>query len=148
MHPDLGPMVGSWRLSTVEATFSDTGERAATFGPDPNGRMMLSPCGRITFLIMKSNRSSAPNDAARATLCNETIAWSGTVRPASPGEFVTKVEVSLFPEEIGTEKPRRFRLDGDRFIITVTERTSRVTHGRLAVSELIWRREYPAADVD
>jgi hypothetical protein len=140
-NDDLGPLVGSWRLVSVEATFSDTGEHAATFGPEPNGRMVLTPAGRIMFLITKSNREPPTGDAARALLFNETIAYSGQVRLASPGKFVTKVEISLFPEEIGTEKLRLFAIDGDRLTITRPEQTSRVTKGRRAVSNLVWRRE-------
>jgi hypothetical protein len=142
-HPnaDLAPLVGSWRLVSVEATFTDTGERAATFGPKPNGRMVLTPAGRIMFLITRSERQPPASDAARATMFNETIAYSGQVRVQSPGSFVTKVEVSLFPEEIGTEKLRLFAIDGDRLVITRPEQTSRVTKGRRAVSNLVWQRE-------
>jgi hypothetical protein len=140
-HPDLGPLVGSWRLLSVEATFSDTGERVATFGPNPNGRMVLTPAGRIMFLITKANRQSPANDAARATLFNEAIAYSGMVRLEGPGRFVTTVEVSLFPEEVGTEKLRLFTIDDDHLIIRRPEQPSRVTQGRLAVSDLVWVRE-------
>jgi hypothetical protein len=141
MSSDLGPLVGSWRLVSVEATFTDTGERAATFGQEPNGRMVLTQAGRIMFLITKSDPQPPTCDAARATLFNETIAYSGQVRTHNPGQFVTTVEISLFPEEIGTEKLRHFAIDGDRLVITRPEQTSRVSQGRQVVSKLIWQRE-------
>ncbi len=140
-HSDLGPLTGSWRLESVEATFTDTGQRAATFGARPNGRMVLTQAGRIMFLITQSARQQPANDAERAKLFNETIAYSGQVRLEGPGTFVTTVEISLFPEEIGTEKLRLFEIDGDRLIITRPKQTSRVTQGRQAVSKLIWLRE-------
>jgi hypothetical protein len=139
--PELAALVGSWRLLSVEATFTDTGERVATFGPAPGGRVVVTQAGRIMFLITKSDREPASNDATRAALFNETIAYSGTVRPAGPGQFVTAVEISLFPDEIGTEKLRHFKIDGDHLIITRPEQTSRVTKGRVAVSNLTWLRE-------
>jgi hypothetical protein len=138
---DLGPLVGSWRLLSVEATFTDTGECVATFGAAPNGRVVITSGGRIMFLITKADRQPPADDAARATLFNETIAYSGSVRLAAPGRFITTVEISLFPEEIGTEKLRHFAIEGDRLIITRPEQTSRVTLGRVAVSNLIWERE-------
>jgi len=143
MNPaeDLVRLVGSWRLLSVEATFTDTGEQVATFGANPQGRVVLTNAGRISFLITKSNRQTPANDTDRAAMFNQTIAYSGTVRFTNPGEFVTTVEMSLFPEEIGTEKLRRYKLEGDRLIITRPEQTSRVTKGRKAVSTLIWRRE-------
>jgi hypothetical protein len=140
-HPDLIPLVGSWLLQSVEATFIDSGERVATFGVSPSGRMVLTQAGRIMFLITKSDRPPAGSDIEKATLFNETIAYSGAVRSAGPGQFVTTVEMSLFPEEVGTEKLRHFEIDGDRLIITRPAQTSRVTKGRLAVSNLIWVRE-------
>jgi hypothetical protein len=143
-HSDFGALAGSWRLLSVEARFTDTGERVATFGPDPSGRMVMTRSGRIVFLITKSNRPPPENDAGRAALFNQTIAYSGMVRLAGPGQFVTTVEVSLFPDEIGTEKSRLFKLDGDRLTITRPEQTSRVTQGRVVVSELIWEREKTA----
>jgi hypothetical protein len=74
-------------------------------------------------------------------LFNETSAYSGQFRLEGPGKFVTTVEISLFPEEIGTEKLRLFAVGGDRLIITRPEQTSRVTEGRRAVSNLVWQRE-------
>ncbi len=79
--------------------------------------------------------------SARAVLFNETIAYSGTVRLTGAGELTTTVEISLFPEEVGAEKRRLFTIDGDRLTITRPEQTSRVTKGRVAVSNLVWVRE-------
>ena len=140
-HPDLGPLIGSWRLVSVRATYADTGEQVATFGAAPVGRVILTPAGRIMFLITKSNRRVPENDAERAVLFNETIAYSGTVRLSGPGEFTTTVELSLFPEEIGTEKRRLFTIEGDRLTIRRPAQTSRVSQGRVAESVLIWERE-------
>jgi hypothetical protein len=125
----------------VEATFTDTGERVATFGASPSGRMVLTRAGWIMFLITKSERRPAGSDIEKATLFNETIAYAGAVRSAGPGQFVTAVEISLFPEEVGTEKLRHFEIDGDRLIITRPKQTSRITKGRVAVSNLVWVRE-------
>jgi hypothetical protein len=47
----------------------------------------------------------------------------------------------LFPEEVGTEKLRHYKIDGDRLTIRRPEQTSRVTKGRRAISDLIWARE-------
>ncbi len=142
---ELEALAGSWRLISVSATFPDTGEQRATFGDNPTGRMVMTPSGRIMFLITKSHRHPPVDDAAKGALFNETIAYSGTVRLDGPGAFVTTVEMSLFPEEVGTEKRRLFTLDGDRLIITRPEQTSRMTKGRPMISTLIWTRERPAA---
>ena len=138
------PLTGSWRLVSVQATYADTGEQVATFGTAPSGRVILTPASRIMFLITKSDRRPPESEAERAAMFNETIAYSGTVRFSGPGEFTTTVELSLFPEEIGTEKRRLFTIEGDRLTIRRPAQTSRVSQGRVAESVLIWEREKPA----
>jgi hypothetical protein len=71
--PDLSLLVGSWRLVSAGATFTDNGERVETWGLDPVGRMMLDVGGRIMFIFTKPNRQPPTNDADRATLFNELL---------------------------------------------------------------------------
>jgi hypothetical protein len=141
--PALAPLVGSWRLLSTTATFTDTGERVETFGSNPTGRMVLTPGGRITFLITKSDRQSPTNDAERAALYNSMISYTGMVRLDAPGQFVTTVDVSLIPSEVGREKLRLFTVDGERLTIRLPEQVSRFGHGRKSVSELTWVGEPP-----
>jgi hypothetical protein len=137
----LDALVGSWRLLSVEATVTDTGEKVATFGQQPSGRVVVTPDCRIMFLITRSDREKPGNDTEQAMLFNATIAYSGLVRMDGPGALITTVEISLFPEEIGTEKRRLFSIDGNRLTITRPAQTSRVTNGRVAESRLVWARE-------
>jgi hypothetical protein len=70
-YPDLSPLVGSWRVLSFAMTFTDTTERVEPYGPNPDGRMMLDPGGRIMFLFTKPGRQPAVDEAGRATLFNE-----------------------------------------------------------------------------
>jgi hypothetical protein len=144
-NSDLGPLVGSWRLISTTATFTDTGERVETFGPNPDGRMMLSPNGRIMFLIMRANRKSPTNDKDRATLYSNMISYTGIVRLDGPDRFITTVDMSVIPSEVGIEKLRLFAVDGDRLTIRLPENQSRFAKGRMTVSELVWVREHSAS---
>jgi hypothetical protein len=145
--PDLGftPLVGSWRLLSASATFTDNGEGVETFGPNPSGRMVFTPGGRIMFLIMRSDRRPPTNDAERATLFNSMISYTGLARLDTSGQFITTVDVSLIPTEVGGEKLRLFLVEGDRLTIRLPEGVSRFGQGRRSVSELVWEREHPAA---
>jgi Lipocalin-like domain len=144
-NPDIGPMMGSWRLLSTVATFTDTGERVETFGPNPSGRMAFTSGGRIMFLIMRSDRHSPENDRERATLFDNMISYTGLVRFDGPGRFITTVDVSLIPTEVGTEKVRLFAVDGDRLVIRLPANQGRFSKGRTTLSELTWVREHPAA---
>ena len=141
-HPDLAPLVGSWRLLSNVTVSAETGERVETFGPHPEGRMVFSQTGRIMFLIMRSDRKPPANDADRAALFDNMISYSGNVRLDGPGKIITTIDVSLIPSEVGIERPRLFAIDGDRLTIRLPENQSRFAKGR---TELIWERDHPTS---
>jgi hypothetical protein len=143
-NPDLALLVGSWRLLSVERTFTDTGERSEVFGSAPSGRMVFASTGRVTFLIMRGDRQQPTNDAERSALYTNMISYSGTVRLGGPGRIITTVDVSVFPSEIGVEYLRGFSVDGDHLTITLPEQVEpRFSPGGASISELTWVREQP-----
>ena len=117
---NIAPLVGSWCLVLVGATYSDTGERVETLGPNPEGRMALTSGGRIMFLFMRPNRQPPATDADRAILFNELTAYTGLVRLDGPGRFITAVDFAWHPAWDG-EQLRFFTIDGDRLIIKTPE---------------------------
>jgi hypothetical protein len=139
--PGLGPLVGSWRLISAQIVFSDNGERVDTFGPNPAGRMVFASTGRIMFLVMRGDRRQPANDSERASLFNTMISYTGRVRLAGSGQFITTLDVSLVPSETGAEFLRFFEIDGDRLTVRLPEQIGRFSQGRMMVSELTWERE-------
>jgi hypothetical protein len=71
--PDLAELAGSWRLLSHGTTYTDTNERLEVFGSKPDGRMVLTPAGRIMFLFMKANRQVPRSDADRAALLDGLV---------------------------------------------------------------------------
>jgi hypothetical protein len=140
LTPDLAELAGSWRLLSHGTTYTDTNERLEVFGSKPDGRMVLTPAGRIMFLFMKANRQVPRSDADRAALLDGLVAYSGTVRMDGPGRFITTIDLSGNPAWSG-DQLRLFTLDGDRLTILTPEQTFPLSNGRLMVSELIWERE-------
>jgi len=112
---DIAELAGSWRLLSHGTTYTDTNERLEIFGPRPDGRMVLTPAGRIMFLFMKANRQAPKNDADRAILLSEMVAYSGTVRMDGPGRFITTIDLSGTPTWSG-DQLRFFTVDGDRLM--------------------------------
>jgi hypothetical protein len=43
------PVVGSWKLMSFKVTASDTNETKDALGPNPTGRMILTPNGYLVF---------------------------------------------------------------------------------------------------
>jgi hypothetical protein len=102
--------------------------------------MVLTRAGRVMFLFMKANRQAPKNDADRAILLSEMVAYSGTVRMDGPGRFITTIDLSGNPTWSG-DQVRLFTVDGDRLTIRTQEQTFPLSNGRFMVSELIWERE-------
>lgn len=139
-EPGLGPLVGSWRLHSEVVTFSDTGERVEPHGPNPDGRMVLHPSGRIMFLFGVADRRAPESDADRAALFNTMVAYTGKVRLDGEGRFVTTVDLAMNPAIRG-EQVRHFSLTDDRLNIRTSEQTIPIFGNRLLVVDLIWIRE-------
>jgi hypothetical protein len=140
LHPELIPLVGSWRLVSMVATYSDTDERIYYLGAQPEGRMVLEPSGRIMFLLARAGRRLPERDADRAALFDAMAAYSGLVRWAGHGEFITSVDVSWHPGWSG-EQRRFFSLVGDRLIVRTPEQMGPGLDGRLGVGEIVFERE-------
>ena len=143
-RPDLSPLVGSWHALSFAMTFIDTKDRVEPYGPNPDGRMMFDPGGRIMLLFAKPGRQPAVDEAGRATLFNEMSAYSGLVRSDGPGRFITTVDLAWTPT-FGGEQVRLFTIEGDRLTIRTPEQTIPRSQGRLMVGEVIFLREHPAS---
>ena len=141
---EIAQLAGSWHLLSHGTTFTDTNEHLEIFGRKPDGRMVLTPTGRIMFLFMKPDRQPPKSDADRAVLLNEMVAYSGIVRMDGPGRFITTIDLSGNPAWNG-DQLRLFTVDGDRLTIRTPEQTFPLSNGRLMVSELVWERERQGA---
>jgi len=141
LHPELIPLVGSWRLVSMAATLSGSGERVEPLGAHPEGRMVLEPSGRIIFLLAKAGRKLPESEADRAALFDAMGAYSGLVRRSGSGEFTTSVDLSSHPGWSG-EQRRFFSVVGDRLIIRTPEQAGPASlGGRWGVGEIVFQRE-------
>ena len=111
-NPALAPLVGSWRLLTATATFSDTGETVETFGPHPTGRVVLTPGGRITFLIARSNRQPPASDAERAA----QAATAERAAALEPRSAVNVLSVAICHAKLGLLSDSRAKVESARLL--------------------------------
>lgn len=136
-------MVGTWRLVRCEHRLDD-GTRRLPFGPKPRGRLVYTPDGFMMVLLMAAGRARAASGqvfeasaAERAEAAKGFLAYSGRCE-LGPDRVVHRVDVSLFPNWVGSAQLRSFRLQRDR----VTFWTGRfAVHGRWQTASLTWRRQ-------
>ena len=144
MQAELAQLVGSWRLLSAVSTFVDTGETSEPWGPEPDGRMVFEPGGRIVFLFVPKGRQLPANDLERARMFDETAAYTGIVRLDGPGRMITTVDVAKSPNMKG-EVLRLFRLEDDRLTIRTPPMELDQYPGRTIVGDVNLVREHPHA---
>lgn len=139
-------LVGTWKL--VEWTASVDGEPVTPFGGETTGLITYTADGRMWGTLMRVDRPLVDGDTLAAAPESERAAaaagylnYAGTYRLAG-STVVHEVEVSLFPNWIGTDQVREMQWApndrGGRDLLLSAESTS--SKGEIVVNHLIWRR--------
>ncbi len=110
---DRAPIVGIWRLVSLEREYQATGEREYPMGKTPTGYILLLPEGRMAVVITGEGRKAPTTDQDRAGLFNSLVAYTGRYR-VDGDKWITTVDVSANPAWVGTEQTRSFRVTGDQ----------------------------------
>jgi hypothetical protein len=110
---DRAMLVGNWRLVSYEVEFQTTGERELFFGKNPMGYIIFTPEGRFMTVLTGDGRKSPATDQDRAELLKSMFAYAGMYR-VEDDKFIVKVDVSWYPDWVGTDQIRFFRFDGNR----------------------------------
>lgn len=138
------PLVGGWRLRTWVA-ISDDGSEALPMGEAPDGLLTYSADGTMIGIMGPGGRPRFADDDVTGGSAEEQaqafatfIAYGG--RYEVSGDSVThRVETSLFPNWIGTEQRRRWELDADGRMLTLTS-PPLVLGGATRIQRLTWER--------
>jgi hypothetical protein len=138
------PLVGSWRLRRWTA-ISDDGSEAAPWGDDPEGLIVYSNDG--TMSAMMGSPARPPFDSADLTGGSDeerSRAFATFIAYAGPfevdGDVVRHhVEMSLFPNWVGSVQRRRWELDASGQRLTLTSPPVTVG-GATRIQRLTWER--------
>ena len=123
-------MLGAWELRSRTVTRAN-GEVVSDpiLGQQPIGRLFYAASGHMALQMMRQGRAQAitePSDSALATNARVVLgydAYVGTFAVDEGAGTVTHhIEGSLFPEDLGKDFTRRFRVDGDTFELAFTSR--------------------------
>src|SRR4051794_30715284 len=76
---DIGPtdLIGTWRVLSFELR-SDDGGTNYPFGPDPQGYLMYTPDGFMSWAVMRADRARFSTDDLLAGTIEEKIAAAET----------------------------------------------------------------------
>ena len=137
-----GALVGAWRLLSWENRAAD-GQITYPMGADALGYLLYTADGRFSVTISRRGRagfaagdllSGTTEEQARAV--EDFVAYAG--RYSFHGDRVIHhVELSLFPNWVGTDQERWVELAGDRLILSTSPL---LLAGKQQVPRLVWER--------
>jgi hypothetical protein len=136
-------LAGAWKLLVFE--FRSEGQVVFPFGTNFSGLCLYDTTGYMSMQIMRGDRprfavndqqAGAPDEVAAAfTGC---YSYFGTyVVDETHGVVVHHVAQSLFPNWIGTDQVRFYRISGERLIVAAPTQQVR---GHLMDAMLVWER--------
>ena len=134
-------LVGAWRLVSYELRYAD-GPTVYPLGREPSGYLVYSADGHMCGAMMSGDRPRFAGDNFQKGSAEDQAATARTyVSYCGPYEVlgekvVHHVEVSLFPNWVGTAQERDVELAGDRLTLSAPI-ASRGRQGRV---EVRWRR--------
>ena len=136
------PLIGTWRLISYESR-TENGKVSYPLGQDPSGFILYSEDGYMSVTMMGANRTNYASGDLRGGTPEEKRSAAETYLSYS-GKYTFEgnrvlhhVEVSFFPNRVGTTQVRNLTLSGD----TVTLRTpAMLINGEQQTAELVWQR--------
>jgi Lipocalin-like domain len=141
-RPAPDALVGTWRLVSWENR-SAAGQVTYPMGANPLGYLVYTPDGHFSVTISQPSRAGFPlddllggmmEDKARAV--ESFVAYAG--RYTFYGDRVVHhVELSLFPNWVGTEQERAAELTEDRLTLSAGPL---LLAGGHQIARLVWER--------
>ena len=116
------PLLGTWRLKALETRASD-GSIYYPYGKEVLGYIIFSPQGYFSATIMNAKRKRfSTQDIKGGSIEEKADAEDSYLSYSGPYEiqedkFRVKVEVSLFPNWIGTTQERSYKIEGKKLSV-------------------------------
>ena len=135
-------LIGAWQLLSWENRAAD-GQLTYPMGTDALGSLLYTADGRFSVIISRRGRAGfAAGDLLSGTTEEKARAVEGFVAYAGRYSFhgdrvVHHVELSLFPNWVGTDQERSVELSGDRLILSARPL---LLAGTRQVPRLVWER--------
>jgi hypothetical protein len=138
-------LVGAWRLLSWENRAAD-GQVTYPMGTDALGSLLYTADGRFSVTISRTGRIGfAAGDLLSGTTEEKAQAVESFVAYAGRYSFhgdrvIHHVELSLFPNWVGSDQQRSVELTGDRLVLSASPL---LLAGKQQVPRLVWERVDP-----
>jgi hypothetical protein len=134
-------LAGTWKVVSLVTRF-DGGDAVEPFGPNPKGRLVLTPEGHWMIILTGANRGPAKGLEEKAGLLDSMLAYSGKYT-IEGNRMMIQVDMSWNEIYSGANQnqTRFFTVEGDKLTIRSPEIVSAVRPGQKAVATLLLERE-------
>ncbi len=138
---DAKSLIGSWSLVSAWSSTED-GTKRESFGSSPSGVLTYGSDGRMTVLIANGGRKPLSADRVaspekeRAEAFATFLSYAGRYT-LKEGKVVHHVEISSYPNWVGTDLVRTVGLERDRVTLTTPPVS---VGGKMQSTELVWER--------
>jgi len=132
-------LTGTWKLVSWLTRF-DGGDTVEPFGPNPKGRLVLTPDSHWIIILTGANRKPANNIEEKAALLDSLLAYSGKYT-VEGDKITTHVDMSWNEINANQNLTRFFRIEGSKLTIRTPEIVSSVRPGQKAVGTITFERE-------
>jgi hypothetical protein len=134
-------LAGTWKVVSLVTRF-DGGDAVEPFGPNPKGRLVLTPEGQWIIILTRADRESAKTLEEKAALLDSMLAYSGKYT-VEGDRMMIQVDTSWNEIYSGANQnqTRFFNIEGDKLTIRSPEIVSAVRPGQKAVATLTLERE-------
>jgi len=124
-HVATNPVVGAWKLVSIEDTRSN-GEVIYWMGSKPTGMIIYDPMGHMSVQFMRDPRPTFASEYNRATADEVKKAYEGYFAyfgtyevDEKKGVVTHHLQGSLRPQEVGIDYDREFKLENGRLELTM-----------------------------
>jgi hypothetical protein len=138
-------LVGAWRLVSWENWATD-GQVSHPMGSDAVGYLIYTAEGRFSVTISQGNRGRFSGEdllggtvQEKATAAESFVAYAGSYT-FEGHRVIHHVELSLFPNWVGTEQQRFAELFEDTLILSANPM---LLAGKQQAPRLVWKRAGP-----
>jgi hypothetical protein len=136
---------GTWKLVSWEIEQANGEPIDSPLGPAPVGWIMYQPEGHMSVVLMRPDRPKfASNNLMEGTPEEIKAAFEGYVSYCGSYEVneqehlvIHRLQLSWFPNLVGTEQKRFFEFAGDRLTLKTPPL---MVFGKAQVHRLIWQR--------
>jgi hypothetical protein len=138
----LNQFVGTWKLISFEFKSSDN-QSTYPLGQDAVGYLIYSEVGYMSVALMKAERTPFVSGDIRASTLEEKIHAADTYfsycgrYEIQENKIIHHVEVSSFPNLVGTDQERLFQFEDNNLILSTPPF---LVDDKLQTSLVIWKR--------